>query len=254
MPLLAAMAGRWRVRVAIVGGPAMLNMDDAEQTAVSVNENKKQEQSELEPLPWEVGKGFLWGLPATVIFIIFHPVRFFQIKPCSAWHKALLFALVLWYVYFIATVVYEYVSFSIKTDIPITNLMQRYYPLALLALIKLPLLFLVKALAGAVSCWASLVILGIKGVGFVSILRWVLYLDGVHSILRPLPIFFPYFWLFTMAMFMFIEAYKLNEYKALAATGISTVLFFAFSVVFFYTVGGTDGVRSFFLMFGIVTS
>jgi len=232
----------------------MLHINDADQPAMPADENKKQKQNELEPLPWEVGKGFLWGLPSTIIFIILHPVRFFQTKPHSAWHKALFFALVLWLAYFLATAAYEYFSYSIKTDVPVTNLMQRYYPLALLVLMKLPLLGVIKTLAGAVSCWASLVVLGIKDVSFVSILRWILYLDGVRCILSPLPILFYYVWLFTMAMLMFLEAYKLNGYKALVATGISAVLFFACSVVLFYMVSGVDGVRYFFLMFGIISS
>ena len=48
----------------------------------------KQQQNEqpgqaapLEPLPWEVGEGFLWGFPATVWMIIFHPITSFSRPP-----------------------------------------------------------------------------------------------------------------------------------------------------------------------------
>jgi len=77
--------------------------NNTDNTALPADEDKKQEQEVLEPLPWEVGKGFLWGLPATFWLLFRHPFRAFSAPVAEKRWKPYLFAIAIGYCYWIAS-------------------------------------------------------------------------------------------------------------------------------------------------------
>lgn len=70
-------------------------MSEDSVSGIESAENSSQTNC-LEPLPWEIHKGFLWGLPATFIEILLHPKRAMQRPQIAPWWKACLFGYILY--------------------------------------------------------------------------------------------------------------------------------------------------------------
>ncbi|MBI5524451.1 MAG: hypothetical protein HY910_17640 [Desulfarculus sp.] len=94
----------------------MPDTSDTDHSTLSVRDENDREQLPLEPLPWEVGKGFLWGLPKTAWLVLIYPWKAFAAPQASGTYRVFLFSfLVVLIVYlskFLFTSIIAYSQFA----------------------------------------------------------------------------------------------------------------------------------------------
>lgn len=93
----------------------MLNMNDTDQSASPAEDKKNQEQSQLEPLPWEAGKGFLWGLPKTALLVMTQPGKTFSAPQIASILRVWLFIFSWHVIVYVSQYVYNYIVITSKS-------------------------------------------------------------------------------------------------------------------------------------------